>query len=93
MFIITARGDSGFEPGEQREAELSRPLFKNALWIHWHHRHHLVHVENDEFGGTSLAQSIAAARTQVAQLVGGKAMQQYLIIQQHCWAVIRRRLL
>ncbi len=29
-----------------------------------------VHVENDELGGTSLAQSIAAARTQVAQLVG-----------------------
>lgn len=30
-----------------------------------------VHVENDESGGTSLAQSIAATRTQVAQLIGG----------------------
>ncbi|PMB38574.1 hypothetical protein CEN47_06280 [Fischerella thermalis CCMEE 5319] len=29
-----------------------------------------VHVENDELGGTSLAQSIAAARIQVAQLLG-----------------------
>lgn len=28
-------------------------------------------VENDEYGATSLAQSIANARAQIAQLVGG----------------------
>jgi FMN-dependent NADH-azoreductase len=30
-----------------------------------------IHVENDEYGGQKLADSIAAARTQIAQLVAG----------------------
>lgn len=38
MFIITARGGSDFGIGERgREAESSRPLFKNNLWISWHY--------------------------------------------------------
>jgi len=53
MFIITARGDSGFEPGERNEKLNYQDPYLRTLLIHWHHRHHLVHVE--EFGGTSLA--------------------------------------
>jgi FMN-dependent NADH-azoreductase len=70
MFIITARGDAGFEPGERNEKlNYQNPYLKTIFGFIGITDITFVNVENDEFGGTSLAQSIAAARTQVAQLV------------------------
>lgn len=71
MFIITARGDSGFGPGERNETMNHQdPYLRTIFRFMGITDITFVHVENDEFGGTSLAQSIANARTQVAQLVG-----------------------
>jgi FMN-dependent NADH-azoreductase len=70
MFIITARGDSGFGAGERNEKLNYQDPYLSAIFgfigitdISF------VHVENDEFGGTSLAESIANARTKIAELV------------------------
>jgi FMN-dependent NADH-azoreductase len=71
MFIITARGDAGFGPGERNEKlNYQDPYLRTVFGFIGITDITFVHVENDEFGGTSLAQSIAAAQTQVAQLVG-----------------------
>jgi FMN-dependent NADH-azoreductase len=71
MFIITARGDSGFEPGERNEKlNYQDPYLRTIFGFIGITDITFIHVENDELGGTSLAQSIAKARTQVTQLVG-----------------------
>ncbi len=71
MLIITARGGSGFEPGERNEKlNYQDPFLRTVFGFIGITDITFVHVENDEFGGTSLAQSIAKARTQVTQLVG-----------------------
>lgn len=72
MFIITARGDSGFGPGERNEKMNHQdPYLRTIFGFIGITDITFIQVENDEHGGTSLAESIAAARTQVAQLVGG----------------------
>lgn len=70
MFIITARGASGYASGGCNEKLNHQDQYLRTIFefigitdITF------VPVENDELGGTSLAQSIATARTQVAQLV------------------------
>lgn len=71
MFIITARGDAGFEPGERNEKlNYQDPYLRAVFGFIGITDITFVHVENDEFGGASLAQSIASARTKIAQLVG-----------------------
>lgn len=71
MFIITARGASGFSPGEHNEKlNYQDPYLRTIFGFIGITDITFVHVENDELGGTSLAQSIAAARIQVAQLLG-----------------------
>lgn len=70
MFIITARGDSGFGVGERNEKlNYQDPYLRTIFGFIGITDITFIHVENDEFGGISLAQSIANARTQVAQLV------------------------
>jgi FMN-dependent NADH-azoreductase len=70
MFIITARGGSGFEPGERNEKlNYQDPYLRAIFGFIGITDITFIHIENDEFGGTSLAQSIVAARHQVAQLV------------------------
>lgn len=71
MFVITARGGSGFGPGEDNEKMNHQDSYLRTIFgfigitdISF------VHVENDEFGGQTLAESIANARLQVAQLAG-----------------------
>lgn len=77
MFIITARGASGYEPGGQYgDMNHQEPYLRTVFGFIGITDITFVHVENDEFGNTSLAKSLAAARTQVAQLAG-KAMQQH----------------
>lgn len=71
MFIITARGDSGFGLGERNEKlNYQDPYLRTIFGFIGITDITFVSVENDELGGISLAQSIANARTQVAQLVG-----------------------
>ncbi|MBE9189536.1 FMN-dependent NADH-azoreductase [Gloeocapsopsis crepidinum LEGE 06123] len=70
MFVITARGSSGFAPGEHNEKlNYQDPYLRAIFGFIGITDITFIHIENDEFGGTSLAQSIAAARIQVAQLV------------------------
>lgn len=71
MFIITARGSSGYGSGDRYEKlNYQDPYLRTIFGFIGITDITFIHVENDELGGTSLAQSIAAARTQVAQLVG-----------------------
>ena len=72
MFIITARGTSGYGTGERYE-DLNHqdPYLKTLFGFIGITDITFIHVENDEVGGTSLTQSIASARTQIAELVKG----------------------
>ncbi len=72
MFIIEARGDSGFQPGGRYEKMNHHdPYLVTVFGFMGITDITFIHVENDEYGGQKLADSIAAARTQIAQLVGG----------------------
>lgn len=71
MFVIEARGDSGFQPGGRYEKMNHHdPYLVTVFGFIGITDITFIHVENDEYGGQKLADSIAAARTQVAQLVG-----------------------
>lgn len=71
MFIITARGSSGYGAGERYETlNYQDPYLSTIFGFIGITDITFVHVENDESGGTGLAESIANARTQIAQLVG-----------------------
>ena len=70
MFVITARGASGFGPGE-RYGHMNHqdPYLRVAFGFIGITDITFVHVQNDEHSSESLAASIAAAQAQVAQLV------------------------
>lgn len=70
MFVITARGSSGYEEGG-RYAHLNYldPYLKAVFGFIGITDITFVHVEHDEVGGIHLERSIASARTQIAQLV------------------------
>ncbi|MEG4804742.1 NAD(P)H-dependent oxidoreductase [Microcoleus sp. ARI1-B5] len=71
MFVIAARGGSGFGPGEYNEKlNHQDPYLTTILGFIGITDITFVAVETDEFGGKTLAESIANARVQVAQLVG-----------------------
>lgn len=71
MFIITARGGSGFGSGERNEKlNHQDPYLRTIFGFIGITDITFIHVENDEYDGQTLAESLAAARTQVAQLVG-----------------------
>ncbi|MDZ4872472.1 MAG: FMN-dependent NADH-azoreductase 1 [Chroococcidiopsis cubana SAG 39.79] len=70
MFIITARGDSGFGSGERNEKlNHQDPYLRTIFGFIGITDISFVSVENDEFGGTSLAKSIANAQAKIAELV------------------------
>jgi FMN-dependent NADH-azoreductase len=70
MLIITARGSSGYGSGERYETvNYQDPYLRAIFGLIGITDITFIHVENDELGGTSLAQSIANARLQIAQLV------------------------
>jgi FMN-dependent NADH-azoreductase len=72
MFIIASRGDSGYRPGGQYEVMNHHdPYLATVFGFMGITDITFVYVENDEYGGTKLAESIASARVQIAQLVGG----------------------
>ncbi|QYO61929.1 FMN-dependent NADH-azoreductase [Leptolyngbya sp. 7M] len=71
MFIITARGASGYAIGERYGAlNYQDPYLRTVFGFIGITDITFVPIENDESGGTGLAESIANARTQIAQLVG-----------------------
>ncbi|MUG98709.1 FMN-dependent NADH-azoreductase [Scytonema sp. UIC 10036] len=69
MFIIEARGDSGFHPGGRYESMNHHdPYLVTVFGFMGITDITFVHVENDEYGGQKLAESIAKARTKIAEL-------------------------
>ncbi|MEA5502922.1 FMN-dependent NADH-azoreductase [Halotia wernerae UHCC 0503] len=76
MFIITARGSSGYGSGERYETlNYQDPYLRTIFGFIGITDITFVHIEKDEVGGTGLAESIANARTQIAQLVAKSGMQ------------------
>lgn len=72
MFIIAARGSSGFGAGGQYEMlNYQTPYLAAVFGFIGITDIDFVEVENDEYGGQKLADAIAQARIQIAQLVGG----------------------
>jgi len=70
MFVITARGSSGYGTGEPYEMlNYQDPYLRAIFGLIGITDITFVHVENDESGGAGLAESIAKAQTQIAQLV------------------------
>jgi len=70
MFIIAVRGDAGYVPGGPKEKlNHQDPYLKTVFGFIGITDITVIHVENDEFGGQRLADSIAAARRQIAELV------------------------
>lgn len=71
MFIIESRGDSGFHPGG-RYGNMNHhdPYLVTVFGFMGITDITFIHVENDEYGGTKLAESIANARAKIAQLAG-----------------------
>jgi FMN-dependent NADH-azoreductase len=70
MFIVTARGDSGFSPGERNEKlNYQNPYLRAIFGFIGIFDITFIDVENDEYGGQKLAESIAAARNKIAELV------------------------
>ncbi len=70
MFIITARGASGYGAGGSFEAYNHQdPYLKAVFGFLGITDITFIHIENDEFGGQSLAQSIADAQAKIAELI------------------------
>lgn len=70
MFIIEARGDSGFQPGGRYEKMNHHdPYLLTVFGFIGITDITFVHVENDEYGGQKLADSITNARTKITELV------------------------
>ncbi|AFY77190.1 acyl carrier protein phosphodiesterase [Pleurocapsa sp. PCC 7327] len=70
MFIIAARGGSGFGVGGQYETmNYQTPYLATIFGFIGITDITLIEVENDEYGGQKLADAIASARAKIAQLV------------------------
>jgi FMN-dependent NADH-azoreductase len=70
MFIIETRGDSGYQPGGRYEKMNHQdPYLVTVFGFIGITDITFVHVENDEYGGQKLAESIANARTKITELV------------------------
>jgi FMN-dependent NADH-azoreductase len=71
MFVITARGTSGYGLGERYETlNYQDPYLRAIFGLIGITDIDFIHIENEESGGAGLTESIANARTQIAQLVG-----------------------
>jgi FMN-dependent NADH-azoreductase len=70
MFIVEARGDSGFQPGGRYEKmNYHDPYLVTVFGFIGITDITFIHVENDEYGGHKLAESISAARAKITELV------------------------
>ena len=72
MFVIASRGDGGFAPGERNhKRDFQIPLIKEVFGMLGVTDITFITVENDEYGGQKLADSLATARSQIAELTNG----------------------
>lgn len=72
MFVISARGDGGFEPGGRNaQRDFVNPYLKEVFAMLGITDITFINVENDEYGGQKLADAIAAARNRIVELVAG----------------------
>jgi FMN-dependent NADH-azoreductase len=70
MFIAGARGDSGYQPGGQYEKMNHHdPYMVTVFGFMGITDITFIHVENDEYGGQKLADSIANAQAKIVELV------------------------
>lgn len=71
MFVITARGAAGYGMGEHYEMLNYQDPYLSAIFgLIGITDINFIAVENEELGGAGLANSIAIARTRIAQLAG-----------------------
>ncbi len=69
MFVITARGSSGFGPGDRYgHLNFHDPYLRSVFGFIGITDINVIAVENDEHDGSSLAESIAAARDHITNL-------------------------
>lgn len=69
MFIVEARGDSGFQPdGRYEKMNFHDPYLITVFGFIGITDITFVDVENDEYGGQKLIDAIAQARFQIAKL-------------------------
>lgn len=72
MFIIAARGGSGFGTGGEYEAlNYQTPYLAIIFGFIGITDITFIDVENDEYGGQKLADAIATAQSKITQLIGG----------------------
>lgn len=72
MFIISARGASGYGPGGPYESmNYQTPYLATIFGFMGITDVAFIDVENEESGGHKFEEAIAAARTQIAQLIRG----------------------
>ncbi|MBE7385126.1 MAG: NAD(P)H-dependent oxidoreductase [Leptolyngbya sp. SIO1E4] len=70
MFVLSARGDGGFSPGGRNsQRDFLNPYLKEIFAMLGVTDITFVNVENDEYGGKRLADSLAFARIQIAELI------------------------
>jgi FMN-dependent NADH-azoreductase len=70
MFVMTASGDGGYDAGGRNEKwNHQDPYLKTVFAFMGITDLSFIHVENDEFGGQRLGDSIARARTKISELV------------------------
>jgi FMN-dependent NADH-azoreductase len=69
MFVVTARGDGGYDSGGRNEKwNHQDPYIKTAFAFMGITDLTFIHVENDEFGGKRLADSISNAKVKITEL-------------------------
>lgn len=67
MFAIASRDDGGFAPGERNhKRNFQEPLMREAFSMLGVTDITFINVENDEYSGQKLADSLTTARHQVA---------------------------
>ena len=70
MFVIASRGDGGFAPGERNhQRDLQITLIKEVFGMLGITDITFITVENDEYGGQKLSDSLTAARSRISELV------------------------
>lgn len=75
MFVISARGDGGFAPGGRNEKlDFLDPYLKVIFGMLGITDISFVAIENDEYGGQKLADSIAAARNRITEIVAAQPL-------------------
>ena len=72
MFVISARGASGYGPGGPYESmNYQTPYLATIFGFMGITDVAFIDVENEESGGREFEEAIATARTQIAQIIGG----------------------